>query len=69
MAVPDDPIQGSFKGNCKDEGKCKGKDKDGEIKMKPVDWAEGINAIADALRVNASLTKLGYACPKSNLRM
>ena len=36
----------------------KGKDSDGEIKMKPVDWAQGINEIADALRVNASLTKL-----------
>ena len=36
----------------------KGKDSDGEIKMKPVDWAQGINAIADALRVNGSLTNL-----------
>ena len=36
----------------------KGKDSDGEIKMKPVDWLLGINAIADALKVTASLTKI-----------
>ena len=36
----------------------KGKDNDGEIKMKPVNWIEGINAIADALRVNGSLTSV-----------
>ena len=36
----------------------KGKDRDGDIKMKPVDWVQGINAIADALRVNASLTEV-----------
>ena len=39
----------------------KGKDRDGDIKMKPVDWVQGINAIADALRVNASLTKISLA--------
>ena len=45
-----------------------GKDRAGEIKMKPLDWQSGINAIADALRVSASLTKvissaLAAPCP------
>ena len=35
-----------------------GKDRDGDIKMKPVDWLSGINAIAKALRVSASLTQV-----------
>ena len=36
----------------------KGRDSDGEIKMKPVDSLLAIEAIANALRVNGSLTKL-----------
>jgi Ran GTPase-activating protein (RanGAP) involved in mRNA processing and transport len=40
----------------------KGKDSDGEIKMKPVTQdLSGIKAVADALRVNASLTDLSVA--------
>ena len=36
----------------------KGKDSDGDIQMRPVDWLLGINAIADALRFSGSLTRL-----------
>ena len=36
----------------------RGKDSDGDIKMKPLEWSSGIAAIADALRVNSVLTSL-----------
>ena len=36
----------------------RGKDSEGRIKMKPLEWLSGIAAIADALRVNGALTSL-----------
>lgn len=38
---------------------------DGDLKMKPMEWLAGIMAIADALRVSASLTSV-LAFPASN---
>ena len=39
----------------------KGKDFDGEIKMRPLDWRSGIQALADALRVSSSLTFVDFS--------
>ena len=43
----------------------RGKDSDGDIKMKPVNWLEGITALADAIAVSASLVQvLAFLCLK-----